>query len=120
MRIAEARAGDTDATFNGGHLREPMLYLANVIRGLGFVNTDSTSYYGTLSNYSGSLSERPYGSGSVFNFFPPSYVIPDSGVNAPEFALENTATAILRLTQANQLVYNQISGFSVDLSATSA
>ncbi len=120
LEDTEARAGDTDATFNGGHLREPMLYLANVIRGLGFVNTDSTSYYGALSNYSGSLSERPYGAGSVFNFFPPSYVIPDSGVNAPEFALENTATAILRLTQANQLVYNQISGFSVDLSATSA
>ncbi len=120
LEDTEARAGDTDATFNGGHLREPMLYLANVIRGLGFVNTDPTSYYGTLSNYSGSLSERPYGAGSVFNFFPPNYVIPDSGVNAPEFALENTATAILRLTQANQLVYNQISGFSVDLSATSA
>ncbi len=120
LEDSEARAGDTDPTFDGGHLREPMLYLANVIRGLGFVNTDPTSYYGTLSNYSGSLSERPYGSGSVFNFFPPSYLIPDSGVNAPEFALENTATAILRLTQANQLVYNQISGFSVDLSATSA
>jgi hypothetical protein len=41
-------------------------------------------------------------------------------VNAPEFGLENTASAILRLTQANSLVYNGISGFSVDLSATSA
>jgi hypothetical protein len=53
-----------------------MLYLANVIRALGFVNTDPNSYYGNLSNYSGNLSQKPYGSGSVFNFFPPSYVIP--------------------------------------------
>jgi uncharacterized protein (DUF1800 family) len=119
LEDTEARAGDTNASFDGGHLREPMLYLANVIRGLGFVNTDPNSYYGNLSNYSGSLSQKPYSSGSVFNFFPPSYTIPDGGVNAPEFALENTASAILRLTQANQLVYNQISSFSVNLSATS-
>jgi uncharacterized protein (DUF1800 family) len=116
----EARAGDTNASFNGGHLREPMLYLANVIRALGFTNTDVNGYWGTLSNYSGALSERPYGSGSVFNFFPPSYTIPGTTTLAPEFDLENTASAILRLTQANQLVYNQISGFSVNLSATSS
>jgi hypothetical protein len=71
-----------------------------------------------LSNYSGNLSEKPYGSGSVFNFFPPSYLLPDSGTNAPEFSLENTASAILRLTQANSVVYNQISSFNVNLSAT--
>lgn len=116
----EARAGDTNPNFDGGHLREPMLYLANVMRGLGYVNTDPTGYYGNLSNYSGSLGERPYGSNSVFNFFPPDYVIPGAGTNAPEFSLENTASAILRLTQANSLVYNGISSFNVDLSATSA
>ncbi len=118
LEDTEARAGDTNASFNGGHLREPLLYLANLIRGLGFVNTDPTGYWGNLSNYSGALSEKPYGSGSVFNFFPPSYVVPDSGINAPEFALENTASAILRLTQANSVVYNQISSFRVNLSAT--
>jgi uncharacterized protein (DUF1800 family) len=120
LEDTEARAGDSDPTFDGGHLREPMLYLANVMRGLGYVNTDPTGYYGNLSNYSGNLSEKPYGSGSVFNFFPPSYVIPGTSTNAPEFALENTASAILRLTQANSLVYNGISSFTVDLSATSS
>jgi uncharacterized protein (DUF1800 family) len=119
LEDTEARAGDTNASFDGGHLREPMLYLTAVMRGLGYVNTDPNSYYGNLSNYSGNLSEKPYGSGSVFNFFPPSYTIPDSSLNAPEFALENTASAILRLTQANSLVYNQISSFSVNLGATS-
>ena len=120
LEDTEARAGDTDPTQDGGHLREPIFYLTAVMRGLGAVNTDPTGYYGTLSNYSGALSESPYSSGSVFNFFPPSYVIPGTSVNAPEFAQENTASAVLRLTQANQLVYNQISGFKIDLSATSA
>jgi hypothetical protein len=57
---------------------------------------------------------------SVFNFFPPDYAIPGSATLAPEFSLENTASAILRLTLANSVVYNRISGFKVDLSATSA
>ncbi len=114
----EARAGDTDPNFDGGHLREPMLYLTNAMRGLGFVNNDVNNYYGNLSNFSGNLGERPYSSGSVFNFFPPSYVIPGTSTNAPEFALENTATAVLRLTQANSIVYNQITGMTGNLSAT--
>lgn len=114
---SEARAGDTDSTQNGGHLREPILYLTGVLRGLSFSNTDATGYYGTLSNYSGALSQQPYSSPSVFNFFAPDYVIPAS-VNAPEFELENTASAILRLTLAANIVSNRISGFSGNLSAT--
>jgi hypothetical protein len=72
-----------------------------------------------LSNYSNNLNERPYRSGSVFNFFPPSYVIPQTTLNAPEFDLENTASAILRLSLADSLVNNKITGFTTDLSATS-
>jgi len=116
----EARAGDTNAGYNGGHLREPILWMTAVMRGLGYTNTDANGYYGSLSNYAQNLNERPYRSGSVFNFFPPSYVIPGTTVNAPEFGLENTASAILRLTQANSFVYNKVTGFTVDLSATSS
>jgi len=116
----EARAGDTNPSFDGGHLREPMLYVTNVLRGLGFTNTDPNGYYSSLSNYSTLLSEKPYTSGSVFNFFPPNYVIPATTTNAPEFSIENSASAILRLTVADDLVNNKISSFSVNLTATSA
>jgi uncharacterized protein (DUF1800 family) len=121
----EARAGDTNPSFDGGHLREPMLYMTNIIRGLGFTFVGAGAgtgpeYYYTLGNYSTLLSEKPYASGSVFNFFPPNYVIPGSTTNAPEFSIENTASSILRLTLADNIVYNRISDFSVDLSATSA
>ena len=124
----EARAGDTSPSFDGGHLREPMLYLTNVIRALGFMNNDvvagndvvANASYNTLGNYTTTLGEKPYSSGSVFNFFPPNYVIPGTTLNAPEFGQENTASAVLRLSLANTLVYNGISGFKVDLSKTSA
>lgn len=115
----EARAGDTDPTYDGGHLREPMLWMTNFLRAVGFTNTDPNGSYFSLSNYSNNLSERPYRSGSVFNFFPPSYVIPQTNLNAPEFDLENTASAVLRLSLADSLVNNKISSFMIDLSATS-
>lgn len=115
----EARAGDIDPTYDGGHLREPMLWMTNFMRAVGFTNTDANGSYFSLSNYSNNLSERPYRSGSVFNFFPPSYVIPQTKLNAPEFDLENSATAILRLSLADSFVNNKITGFNIDLSATS-
>lgn len=119
----EARSGDANPSFDGGHLREPMLYMTNVMRALGFTFVAPTGggpeYYYTPSNFTNALSEKPYTSGSVFNFFPPNYVIPGSTTNAPEFSIENTASSILRLTLADNMVYNRISDFTVDLSATS-
>lgn len=115
----EARAGDTDPTFDGGHLREPILWMTNVMRALGYTNTDPNGSYSSLSNYSGTLGEAPYRAASVFNFFSPGYVIPSTRLNAPEFQLENTASSILRMTLADKFVENKISGFNVDLSATS-
>ena len=115
----EARAGDTNPAYDGGHLREPMLWMANFLRATGFTNTDANSSYFSLSNYSNNLNERPYRSGSVFNFFPPSYVIPQTTLNAPEFDLENTASSILRLSLADSFVNNKITSFTIDLSATS-
>lgn len=124
----EARAGDTDPAAEGGHLREPVLWLANLMRGLGFTNNDAVAgndvvanaSYNSLGGYTGNLSEKPFASPSVFNFFPPEYVIPGTATNAPEFSLENTASVVLRLTLANTVVSNKITGFNVDLSAKSS
>ena len=115
----EARAGDTAQQASDGHLREPILWTTDVMRGLGFVNVDSNNYWQNLSVKTVALGEQPFGSPAVFNFFPPDYVIPGTSLNAPEFGLENTANVITRLTLANYIVVNQIGGFNVDLSATS-
>ena len=116
----EARAGDTNPSFDGGHLREPILFITAMMRGLGFTNTDANGSWFSLSSQSNKLNEEPYRANSVFNFFPPDYVIPDSTLNAPEFDIENTATAVLRLSLADSIVNNKIGSFTVDLSATSA
>lgn len=121
---AEARAGDTNATYNGGYLREPMLYLANAMRALGYTstNTDPANLwaYSSLSGYTSPLGEQPMRSPSVFNFYPTEYVIPGTSTNAPEFGLENTASVTLRLSLADRLTTGKLSGFSADLSKTSS
>jgi uncharacterized protein (DUF1800 family) len=116
----EARAGDTNATYNGGHLREPILFMTAMMRALNFTNTDPNGAYYNLSNYTTALGERPYRANSVFNFFPPDYVIPGTTLNAPEFGNENSATSILQLSLADSIVNNKIASFTVDLSNTSA
>lgn len=124
----EARAGDTDPTAEGGHLREPVLWMTNVMRGLGYTNNDLVAGNDTVANasfisaanYASKLGQVPYQSSSVFNFFPPSYIIPGTTVNAPEFGMENTANVVIRLSLANTLVFNSVAGFNVDLTSTGA
>jgi Protein of unknown function (DUF1800) len=115
----EARAGDTNEQTSDGHLREPILWLSGILRGLGAVNVDRNDYYEYLSEDTNTLNEVPYASPAVFNFFPPSYVIPGTILNAPEFGLENTASVTGRLTLADTIVNNNLYNFNIDTSATS-
>ena len=115
----EARAADSDPAAEGGHLREPILYFTGILRALQFTNVDPQGRYDVASNYTAPLGEVPYAAASVFNFFPPSYVIPGAAINAPEFAQENTAAATLRMTLADSIVRNHLTSFSIDMSPTS-
>jgi uncharacterized protein (DUF1800 family) len=115
----EARAADTNPAAGGGHLREPILYFTGILRALQFTNVDPQGRYDAASNYTAPLGEAPYTAASVFNFFPPSYVIPGTALNAPEFGLENTAAATLRMTLADSIVRNHLTSFSIDMSPTS-
>jgi uncharacterized protein (DUF1800 family) len=115
----EARAADGDPTAAGGHLREPILYFTGILRALQFTNVDPQGRYDVASNYTAPLGEVPYAAASVFNFFPPSYVIPGTAINAPEFAQENTSAATLRMTLADSIVRNHLTSFFIDMGATS-
>lgn len=115
----EARAADTNPTANDGHLREPILYFAGILRALQFTNVNSQGRYDVATNYTSPLGETPYAAESVFNFFPPSYVIPGTTLNAPEFAQENTSAATLRMTLADTIVRNHLTTFNIDMGVTS-
>jgi uncharacterized protein (DUF1800 family) len=125
----EARAGDvqtgdqadTSPAVDGGHLREPLLWTMNLLRGLNAAQTpaNSYSYVNFMSSTLTSVGEAPFNQASVFNYFPPSYIIPQTTLNAPEFSLENTGSVVPRMSIADKVIHNEDSAPVIDLSATS-
>jgi hypothetical protein len=51
------------------------------------------------------MSQDIFNSGSVFNFFPPDNLIPQTTLNGPEFAIFNTNTSLARVNFINSAVY---------------
>jgi hypothetical protein len=108
----EARRGDSLSTVNpgDGHFREPVLYIANILRAFGAVSDGAAP-----ANNAGSMSESVMDSPSVFNFYPPDYNIPGTALLGPEFDLETTATTLVRSNFVNSFVYGSIgTGTTVD------
>ncbi len=93
---------DTEArtlsSANGaGKLREPMLRFIQWGRTFGMATPTGAWAMGDASNASTRLGQSPLHSPSVFNFFRPGYVPPNStmatqGITAPEFQLCNEVT----------------------------
>lgn len=113
----EAR-GDvkTDPMF--GKLREPVQYATNILRTLNVrgavVGTQSDGSFG-VTGFGGTngrvnefvgMAQIPYLSPTVFNFFPPDYVVPGTAFLGPEFALLTTGTSIQRTNFVNRMVMN--------------
>jgi uncharacterized protein (DUF1800 family) len=102
---SEARRGDNPATAvaTDGHLREPILYVTNLLRAFG-ATTDGAAPV----TYATNMSEPPMKSGSVFNFFPPNYLIPGTTMLGPEFDLQNTAVALVRINFADSFAFGPV------------
>lgn len=110
----EARRGDSSATAdpNDGKLREPVVMAISVARAFN-VSTDGSGFNYWTQN----MSEGVFNSPSVFNFFPPQNLIPQTTLNGPEFAIFNTNTSLTRINFINSIIYGQISSVTkIDLS----
>jgi uncharacterized protein (DUF1800 family) len=114
----EARAGDTSPsaiTPNFGHLREPILFMSNVLRGLNATLSSSNAAASSASN----LGENLFFAPSVFSYFSPQYRT-QTGLLGPEFQIYSTQTAATRADIVNSLLYGTLSGIKVDLSSFTA
>jgi uncharacterized protein (DUF1800 family) len=102
----EARAGDDPtAPVNPafGHLREPVLFMPNILRGLNAtLSSKSTVYYDTSD-----LSENLFDAPSVFSYFSPQYRV-QGGLLGPEFQIYTTQTAVDRTSIISAILYGQI------------
>ncbi len=103
----EARAGDTDDSGDTsfGHMREPVLFVLNLLRGLHGSLTSTSNAAGTATNLGQQLFYAP----SVFSYFSPSYRT-TIGLTGPEFQIYSTQTSANRA----DAVYNAIYGGQLD------
>jgi len=88
---AEARNAPV-AAGSFGKLREPVTRFVNWARGVGATSPADTWAIGDLTDPATKLGQSPMRSPSVFNFFRPGYVPPNSaiasqGLTAPEFQI---------------------------------
>jgi uncharacterized protein (DUF1800 family) len=107
----EARSSSklTDTSF--GKQREPVLRLAAWARATGATSLLDTWNIGNTSDPATRLSQSPLRSGSVFNFFRPGYVPPNSAVGtaglvAPEFQITNESSVVGYLNYMQGVVKN--------------
>ena len=102
-------AGLTDKTF--GKLREPMVRVAQWARTFGVTSLKGTWKIGN-PNYSAvdALGQSPLQAPSVFNFFRPGYVPPNTAMaslqyTAPEFQLVNESTTASYINYLENILY---------------
>jgi uncharacterized protein (DUF1800 family) len=99
----EARAGDDpNATVspNYGHLREPILFMPNILRGLNATLGASSAIYADASELGEDLFYAP----SVFSYFSPQSRT-EKGLLGPEFQIYTTQTAADRANIVNLALY---------------
>ena len=95
----EAR-GEVKSAPDYGHLREPVLYVTGLLRGLG---GKSDGVY--LRNQLTAMGQNLFNPPSVFNYYPPDHALESNGVTAPEFAIQDAATTFARVNFANTIIY---------------
>ena len=110
----EARAAD-DATLEMGPtfgtMREPVLFMANVLRGLNATVTATS----TISNDATELGEELFNAGSVFSYFSPQSKT-EHGLFGLAFQIYSTQTAADRVNLVNSILYGTAAtGFKINL-----
>jgi uncharacterized protein (DUF1800 family) len=100
----EARTGDSGISGDAasfGHLREPVLLIENLLRGLKGSVVDSSTIYGYTANLGQNLLSPP----SVFSYFSPQYRVA-GGLLGPEYQIHTTQTAVTRANYIYAAIYN--------------
>lgn len=108
-----------------GKLREPVQLVTNLGRTFPARSWAGDSITdGGLSTQMTKIGQNPFYAPSVFNYYPPDYVVPGTTLNAPEFGILNSTYATNRTNFLYVLVFDGIApnatdslrGISLDMS----
>jgi uncharacterized protein (DUF1800 family) len=102
----EARAGDNASSPSDGFLQEPYLFETFVMSIIDWSSTDVQPSYLPCT-----LTECIFYSPTVFGFYSPSYRIPGTTINSPEFQMLNDITIVNRSQSLWGMLTGQQGGF---------
>lgn len=100
----EARANDNGGADQptDGHLQEPGLYLAGIVRAFNGQMNMQNYFASDLAT----MGQDIFNPASVFNYYSPGYGIPDTTLKGGEFQIFNTFTSIYRANLISNLFSN--------------
>jgi uncharacterized protein (DUF1800 family) len=112
-----------------GHLREPVLYATNIIRSMNPLSQTGAPAAckglsdGVINGVTLVLDQDVFNPPSVFNYYPMDYVLQGTTLDAPEFGIFSTGTALKRPNFVNAMVFgpgiardaNALCGTRIDL-----
>lgn len=97
----EARANDNGGNDQptDGHLQEPALFMAGMVRAFGGQMTPLNYYANDLANMGQDVFDPP----SVFNYYAPNYIVPGTTMMGGEFQIFTPNNAVLRTNEVSNL-----------------
>ena len=97
----EARANDNGGNdqVSDGHLQEPALFIAGMVRAFGGQMNDQNYYASDMA----ALGQDIFSSPSVFNYYSPNYQVPGTPLTGGEFEIHTPNNAILRANLVQSL-----------------
>jgi uncharacterized protein (DUF1800 family) len=107
----EARDPLPSASF--GHLMEPVLFITTTLRAFGVDHNSSDFVLGESFLTPGQpapleMGQDLFRAPSVFNYYPPGYVLSGTTLKAPEFLLFSTSTAFARTNLLYLFAYHKM------------
>jgi uncharacterized protein (DUF1800 family) len=107
----EAR-GNLKTDPNYGKLREPVLYVTNLLRPFNPTANNNISVPascnglsdGAINTVTLPIDQDVWNPPTVFNYYPMDYIIPNTPLSGPEFQIFSTGTALKRPNVVNQFV----------------
>ena len=104
----EAR-GDLKSDPRYGKLREPVQLTTNIYRNFNVTDAAGTGRSdGDINRYPAGQGQNAFNPPTVFNYYPPTFIVPGTTLLAPEFGIYTTGTAIGRANIGNSIVFGQI------------
>ena len=104
----EAR-GDIKTDPRYGKLREPVQLVTNLYRHFNVSDAAGTGLSdGDVNRFPSGQAQNAFNAPTVFNYYPPNFIVPGTTLLAPEFGIFTTSTAIGRANIGNSIVYGQI------------